>query len=116
MSKFRKKPVVIEAVCWNGFTLGLTNKPVDLDPSNVTDMSCKLEKPEWMPPVSHVVTGKTEARINLGEVWRDGDNLWIGTLEGTMIAKPGDWIIHGVKGELYPCKPDTFEATYELVA
>jgi hypothetical protein len=39
----------------------------------------------------------------------------IKTLEGTMVANPGDWIIRGVKGELYPCKPDIFEATYERV-
>jgi hypothetical protein len=39
----------------------------------------------------------------------------ISTLEGTMVASPGDWIIRGVKGELYPCKPDIFEATYESV-
>ncbi len=37
----------------------------------------------------------------------------IPTLEGTMRAEPGDWIIKGVKGEFYPCKPDIFEATYE---
>jgi hypothetical protein len=37
----------------------------------------------------------------------------ITTLEGVMTANPGDWIIRGVKGELYPCKPDIFEATYE---
>lgn len=39
----------------------------------------------------------------------------IPTLEGTMRANPGDWIIQGIKGEIYPCKPDIFEATYELV-
>ena len=38
------------------------------------------------------------------------------TLEGVMIANPGDYIIEGVKGELYPCKPDIFEETYEEVA
>jgi len=37
----------------------------------------------------------------------------IETLEGTMVAEPGDWIITGVKGERYPCKPDIFEMTYE---
>ena len=40
----------------------------------------------------------------------------IPTLEGTMTASMNDWIIRGVKGELYPCKPDIFEATYEAVA
>lgn len=44
----------------------------------------------------------------------DGTML-IATLEGTMQAQPGDWIIRGVKGELYPCKPDIFAATYEAV-
>lgn len=39
----------------------------------------------------------------------------IHTLEGDMKANVGDWIIEGVKGEMYPCKPDIFEATYELV-
>jgi len=39
----------------------------------------------------------------------------IETLEGIMSANPGDWIIKGVKGEFYPCKPDIFEATYEAV-
>jgi hypothetical protein len=41
--------------------------------------------------------------------------LLIDTLEGVMTANPGDWIITGVKGEKYPCKPDIFEATYEKV-
>ncbi|HVS35889.1 MAG TPA: hypothetical protein VMS17_09925 [Gemmataceae bacterium] len=39
----------------------------------------------------------------------------IHTLEGDMLAKWGDWIIRGIKGEIYPCAPDIFEATYELV-
>ncbi len=41
--------------------------------------------------------------------------LVIHTLEGDMTAMPGDWIITGIKGEQYPCKPDIFLATYELV-
>jgi hypothetical protein len=43
----------------------------------------------------------------------DGVYLNIATLEGVMQARPGDWIIEGVKREVYPCKPDIFEATYE---
>lgn len=43
-------------------------------------------------------------------------SLRISTLEGDMICQPGDWIIRGVKGEYYPCKPDIFAATYEPVA
>jgi len=41
--------------------------------------------------------------------------ILIHTLEGDMRADPGDWIIKGIKGEFYPCKPDIFEATYEAV-
>jgi hypothetical protein len=45
----------------------------------------------------------------------DVDTLMISTLEGDMTALVGDWIIKGIKGEFYPCKPDIFEATYEAV-
>ena len=50
-----------------------------------------------------------------GSLPDDNPDLWwrIDTLEGTHRVKPGDWIITGVKGERYPCKPDIFEATYE---
>jgi len=44
-----------------------------------------------------------------------GEPICIKTLEGEMLAMPGDWIITGIKGERYPCKPDIFEKTYELV-
>ena len=47
--------------------------------------------------------------------WQTDVELTISTLEGDMKAMPGDYIITGVKGEQYPCKPDIFEATYELV-
>lgn len=40
---------------------------------------------------------------------------WVDTLEGGHIVCPGDWIIKGIKGEFYPCKPDVFQATYEKV-
>lgn len=43
-------------------------------------------------------------------------DLVIETLEGNMRASPGDFIIRGIKGEYYPCKPDIFEATYEVVS
>lgn len=45
--------------------------------------------------------------------YTENDTVLIKTLEGTMEARPGDWIIRGVKGELYPCKPDIFAVTYE---
>lgn len=48
--------------------------------------------------------------------WHNGTDIFITTLEGEMRAVCGDWIIKGVKGEFYPCKPDIFEATYEFYA
>lgn len=59
------------------------------------------EVPEWW---------KTYVGIQI-EV--DTGSALIETLEGTMRASPGDWIIKGVKGELYPCKPEIFEISYE---
>lgn len=46
----------------------------------------------------------------------DDTEMQIPTLEGVMTARPGDWIIRGVQGELYPCKPDIFDATYQAVS
>lgn len=48
-----------------------------------------------------------------GDYYMDIDRYCVDTLEGTIYAAPGDWIITGVKGEKYPCKPDVFAATYE---
>lgn len=56
--------------------------------------------------------------IDTGQIYYQGGEspyLTIDTLEGKMRAHLGDWIIKGIKGELYPCKPDIFEATYEEV-
>ena len=47
--------------------------------------------------------------------WFSGEHLFINTLEGTMHANPGDYVILGVHKELYPCKPDIFQKTYEKV-
>lgn len=86
MAKYRKKPVVIEAKQW--FKFG-DHKSVSWYSSN--DMGRECEK-----------CGKIMA-----------DHAWVKTLEGGHIVCPGDWIITGVKGEVYPCKPDIFDATYE---
>lgn len=85
MPQFRKKPVVIDAYQWN---------PKDV-PSSV---------PDWL----WAAIGQRPELFNE----RTGA-LIIRTLEGDMVAEPGDWIIRGVKHELYPCKPDIFAATYE---
>lgn len=60
--------------------------------------------PDW---VANACTG--------GELIPGNGPLFIPTLEGVMEARPGDWLIQGVKGEVYPCKPDIFAATYEAV-
>ena len=49
------------------------------------------------------------------EAYQTDKEIIIETLEGPLIASPGDWIITGIKGEKYPCKPDIFEKTYEPV-
>ena len=86
--KYRKKPVVIEATQW--FKMG--DHPMV---SQATDgASANWLRRQGLPEGS------------LGE---------IRTLEGMMFVTPGDWIITGVKGEHYPCKPDIFEMTYEAV-
>ena len=81
MARYRKRPVIIEAVQW--FKMG--------------DHPAVLARPAsaWSNPID--------------------DCGWIATLEGGHVVSPGDWIITGVKGEHYPCKPDIFEQTYELV-
>jgi hypothetical protein len=108
MARFRKKPVVIEAVKWNGCTVGLTNGGVPMETE-------RLELPAWLPTCSETLPTEalTRAATKPGEVRRHDDWLYIGTLEGVMAAAPGDWIIRGVAGEIYPCKPEIFEATYE---
>ncbi len=84
MAKYRKKPVIIEAEKFDGW-------PAD--------------NSQW---VRDAISRTTEPREN-GSVTA----AFIQTLEGEMRADKGDWIIRGVKGECYPCKPDIFEATYE---
>lgn len=79
--KFRKKPVVIDAIQWTG---------------NSQDLN------------AHEISKWASYRVM-------SDKAFFNTLEGEMCARPGDWIIRGIQGEIYPCKPDIFEATYEAV-
>lgn len=90
--KFRKKPVVIEAVQF-------TDENKDFIYSRF------------------VTCNKYAFHEKLEDGTRDYKKplLVIDTLEGEMTAKLGDWIIKGVNGEFYPCKPDIFEKTYEAV-
>ena len=91
--KFRKKPVVIEAV-------QLTEEMRD---------AIVLDGAECPPGVRR---GATRWHQKDRKVWRA--EFFIATLEGRMDVSLNDWIITGVKGEHYPCKPDIFEATYEV--
>lgn len=94
--KFRKKPVVIEAMQFQR----RNNGPVPY--------------PEWF---DDAVTVNDIITHNTGK-WGDVTQpayCEIKTLEGVMRANEGDWIIKGIKGEIYPCKPEIFAATYEAV-
>ncbi|MBK6942506.1 MAG: hypothetical protein IPH13_20210 [Planctomycetes bacterium] len=86
-NKYRKKPVVIEAV--------------QVTPEMIRDFG---PFPNWSLP--HLSAEKTE-KINGSEA------VFVRTLEGDMRVSPNDWLIRGVKGDVYPCKPDIFAATYE---
>lgn len=81
--KFRKKPVVIEAMQWDGTNYG---------------------------PVVEFLGDNDFLGASVGPGF---DEIVLASLEGPMTASLGDWIIRGVKGEFYPCKPDIFEMTYE---
>lgn len=93
--KYRKKPVVIEAVqmpspqLWDAYNQGHT-----ADAQPMIQLGLFIEEAEWV---------------------QVQEGIQIQTTEGVMLASPGDWIIKGVKGEFYPCKPDIFELTYDLV-
>ncbi len=84
--KFRKKPVEIEAWQFNGEN--------------------GLHWPNWIHNYDR--DGKVV-------FWSNENILTIPTLEGQMFASKGDWIIKGIKGEIYPCKPDIFDMTYEKI-
>jgi len=75
------------------------------------------KKPVVVEAVQYIGTKESIAKIlsldnNIGLF---PDHLEIKTLEGTHRADIGDWIIKGIKGEFYPCKPDIFEKTYEIL-
>ena len=90
MAKFRKKPVVIEA------------------------MQFKTNNEIGSPNMDSIVNWVNQGKMKV-VAWHNGTDIFINTLEGEMRANVGDWIIKGVNGEFYPCKPDIFEKTYERV-
>jgi len=88
-TKYRKKPVVIDAV--------------QLTQENVVKV-CEFAR------VGRLMDGDPQMSVTNGQL-----ELFILTPEGVMKANENDWIVRGVKGELYPVKPDIFESTYEPV-
>ena len=103
MKKYRKKPVVIEAVRFNCIEC------VDDGAEPMFDGG--FDPPDW---ITDAIGAKEGEPGSIWIEWSDGiGRLMVGTLEGKHLASPGDWIIRGIKGELYPCKPDIFAATYE---
>lgn len=91
MAKYRKKPVEIEAIQWTGNTTEIIQFCGNKCSYNVNDTAWKVGK-----GIPH-------------------EKLIIHTLEGDMVAGRNDYIIKGVNGEFYPCKPDIFEKIYEKV-
>jgi len=98
MPKFRKRPIEIDTMQWDGTADGAT-QIIDWILANGATATYTCSNPDRCADT-------------------DGDtphSIAIRTLEGTMRADLGDWIIRGVQGEFYPCKPDIFAATYEPV-
>ena len=97
MAKFRKKPVIVEA-------FQMTEKR-------------RIDNSEWPVWLNQAWQLDRETSGSLYPIEQGtGDGLLaIGTLEGPHLVRWDDWIIRGIKGELYPCKPDIFEKTYEPV-
>jgi len=110
--KFRKKPVVVEATQW--FRNG--DHPND-DSERPFEDTGELS----LVPREGLVVRYFRRPGTLGQSlcskcnWQFFSHGWIDTLEGGHIVCPGDWIITGVRGEYYPCKPDIFAETYEPV-
>jgi len=92
--KYRKKPVVIEAWQWK-------RDPI------------LSELPLWMNRA--LLSWPNEGSISFEPDHPDGPRIRISALGGIVDAFPNDWIIKGIEGEFYPCKPDIFDVTYEPV-
>ena len=97
ITRFRKKPVVIEA-----FQMTKERRDTNVDWPSWLHEAWQLER-------------ETQNSLYPTQQGTSGGTLSIGTLEGQHLVSWGDWIIRGIQGELYPCKPDIFEATYEPV-
>lgn len=106
-TRWRKKPVVIEAMLWDGSRASVQRlcEWVNSHPEVVPEG----HEPSGDRTISYLTGGKPPLPIDQPYDVR----IW--TLEGDMEVAPGDWVIKGVAGEFYPCKPGIFAATYEAV-
>lgn len=95
MPKFRKKPIVIESIQWTGRN--------------------EMEIADFIGGLTQVRRPTHIHERELDDIPNEAYTIIIPTLEGDMTASRMDWIIKGVNGEFYPCKPDIFEKTYEPV-
>ena len=107
MSKYRKRPVVIEAHQWH------SNGDHPLDAEGRSEFNPETEEGRVVRRYRHPqIAGDELCGVCSGIVEKHG---WVDTLEAGHRVCPGDWIITGVEGEHYPCKPRIFAATYEAV-
>ena len=90
--RFRKKPVVVEAIQWDPDTM------------------------KWSDfPAKYQVGGGHFRTSGIMGQWMNTGELKVSTLEGVVVAQPNDWIVRGVQDEMYPVRDDIFRATYEEV-
>ena len=92
MSKYKKKPVIIEAFQYDG---------------DLIDAKGSYYVPDW------AVKAYQDGTMFFAKSTESPSELFIKTLEGYHHVSVGDYVIKGIQGELYPCKPDIFEQTYE---
>jgi hypothetical protein len=117
MGLYRKKPVTVEAHQWfkNGDHPGDGTHRVTPVRGSTTQFAPFQSEGKVVRYFAHPdVPGDSKCPNDCG--YQMHYHGWIDTLEGGHVVCPGDWIITGVKGEFYPCKPDIFEATYEEAA
>lgn len=107
MARFRKKPVEVEAIKFLELIGEGTPKFEGAPPAWLAEAFCKT----W-DDLGKVGTIDVPMRIGEG---KEPLSLYIGTLEGAMRVSPGDWVVRGTQGELYPCKPQMFEDSYEYI-
>jgi len=111
VERFQKRPVVVEAVQFDGtlacadFIYEWANPPTD---------ECKPPDPGYYAKALITRDHPDSPPEDKESAHPIGWYLTISTLEGNMIANAGDWVIKGVRGEFYPCKPDIFDETYVL--